>query len=236
MSKLPSVRQLRVRADAAFYDGHFSQWLTDHRAQYVIAARLTKPIKHRLGALRYHPVRRDVWTAEFRYASQGWASPQHFVVIRRPVPEEPSAQLHLFEMKGYTYQVLLTNLPWIPLNVWQFYNDRSQAELIIRELKAAYALDKIPMQDFAGNEAFFQVVVLAYNLLNWFKRLCAPPSLQRASLQRLRRQLFLVPAQLVRPQGKPVLRLARAYVSADLFNDTLQRIRRLKSPLLEPRR
>lgn len=235
MSKLPTVRRLRVRADGAFYDGRFSAWLVARRAQYVIAARLTKPIKHRLGALRYRQVRRDIWTAEFRYAPQGWSSPQRFIVIRRPVPEESSAQLHLFEMKGYTYQVLVTNLPWTPLHVWYFYNDRSQAELIIRELKAAYALDKIPMQDFAGNEAFFQVVLFAYNLLNWFKRLCAPASLQRASLQRLRRQLFLVPAQLVRPQGKPVLRLARAYASPALFQATLQRIHRLKSPLANRR-
>lgn len=231
MRKLPRVRRLRVRADGAFYDGRFSDWLIGHRAQYVIAARLTKPLKHRLGALRYRQVRRDLWTAEFRYTSQGWSAPQRFIVIRRPVPEEPSAQLHLFELRGYTYQVLVTNLPWTPLHVWQFYNDRSQAELVIRELKAAYALDKIPTQDFAGNEAFFQLVLFAYNLLNWFKRLCAPPSLQRATLQRLRRQLFLVPAQLVRPQGRPVLRLAQAYASPALFQETLQRIRRLRPVL-----
>jgi len=231
MRKLPRVRRLCVRADGAFYDGRFRDWLIGHRAQYVIAARLTKPLKHRLGALRYRQVRRDLWTAEFRYTLQGWSAPQRFIVIRRPVPEEPSAQPHLFEVRGYTYQVLVTHLSWTPLHVWQFYNDRSQAELVIRELKAAYALDKIPTQDFAGNEAFFQLVLFAYNLLNWFKRLCTPPSLQRASLQRLRRQLFLVPAQLVRPQGRPVLRLAQAYVSPALFQDTLQRIRRLRPVL-----
>lgn len=233
LRKPPTGRRLRVRADAAFYDGRFIASLEQRRAQYVIAARLTRPLKHRLGGLRYRQVRRELWTAEFRYRPQGWEHPARFVVIRRPAPEEPSAQLHLFEMKGYTYQVLVTNLPATPLYVWQFYNDRSQAELIIRELKAAYALTKIPMQDFVGNEAFFQLVLFAYNLLNWFKRLCAPPSLQRASLQRLRRQLFLAPAQLVRPQGRPVLRLARAYPYPDLFRDALRRIHRLQSPILD---
>ncbi|MDR7481570.1 MAG: transposase, partial [Armatimonadota bacterium] len=98
---------------------------------------------------------------------------------------------------------------------------------------AAYALDKIPMHDFAGNEAFFQLVLLAYNLLSWFKRLCAPPSLQRATLQRLRRQLFLAPAQLVRPQGRPMLRLAQSYPFPGLFQETLRRIHRLRSPLVD---
>jgi hypothetical protein len=106
-------------------------------------------------------------------------------------------------------------------------------ELIIQELKAAYALDKIPMHDFAGNEAFFQLVLLAYDLLNWFKRLCAPPSLQRATLHQLRRYLFLAPGQLVRPQGRPVLRVARAYPFPDLFQETMRRIQRLKFALPE---
>lgn len=231
LTKLPRLMRLRMRADAAFYDGDFIQWLEDRRIQYIIPARVTKPVKYRLSGLRYRRVRREVWTAEFRYQAAEWDQSRRFVVIRRPVPEEPSAQLHLFQMKGYTYQVLVTNMPWAPWRIWQFYNDRSHAELIIRELKAAYSLDKIPMHDFAGNEAFFQLVLLAYNLLSWFKRLCAPPSLQRATLQRLRRQLFLAPAQLVRPQGRPVLRLARAYPFPELFQDTLRRIHRLKSPL-----
>lgn len=235
LSKLPKGKPFRVRADKAFYDGLFRAWLEEHRARYVIGARVTTPVKHRLSGLRYHQVRRGVWTAEFRYCPQGWQRPARFIVIRRPVPEEPSAQLHLFKMEGYTYQVLVTNLRLAPLTVWQFYNDRSRAELIIRELKAAYALNKIPMQDFGGTEVFFQLVLLAYNLLTWFKRLCAPPSLQHATLQRLRRQLFLAPAHLVRPQGRPVLRLAHAYPFPDLFRDTLRRVHRLKPLYLNER-
>jgi len=228
LSKLPTGKPFRVRADGAFYDGLFRAWLENRKAHYVIAARVTAPVKHRLSGLRYRRVRRHVWTAEFRYCPQGWQRPARFVVVRRPIPEEPSAQLHLFKTEGYTYQVLVTNLRWAPLTVWRFYNDRSRAELIIRELKAAYALNKIPMQDFGGTEAFFQLALLAYDLLMWFKRLCAPPSLQRATLQRLRRQLFLAPAHLARPQNRPVLRLARAYPYPNLFRDTLRRIHRLK--------
>ncbi len=236
LRRLPKGKPFRVRADGAFYDGLFRTWLEEHRARYVISARVTSPVKHRLSGLRYRQVRRDVWTAEFRYCPQGWQRPARFIVIRRPVPEEPSAQLHLFKMEGHTYQVLVTNLRWAPLTVWRFYNDRSRAELIIRELKAAYALNKIPMQDFGGTEVFFQLVLLAYDLLTWFKRLCAPPSLQRATMQRLRRQLFLAPAHLARPQGRPVLRLAHAYPFPHLFRDTLRRIHRLRPLQLNGRK
>src|SRR2546426_2277862 len=136
------------------------------------------PAEESFGGTALRRISPGVWAAEFRYCPQGWPGPRRFVVIRRPVPEEPSAQLHLFQMGGYSYQLLVTNLALTPLHLWRFYNQRARAELIIRELKDAYALGKIPTKDFWANEAFFQIVLLAYNLLNWFKRLCVPVHLQ----------------------------------------------------------
>jgi Transposase DDE domain group 1 len=230
-AKLPeALREVRVRADGAFFDHKIIDFIEEKKAFYTIVARLTHPLKNRLSGLRYRRVSSGVWAAEFRYCPQGWPGPRRFVVIRRPVPEEPSAQLHLFQMGGYSYQVLVTNLTLKRLNLWRFYNQRARAELIIRELKDGYALGKIPTKDFEANEAFFQIVLLAYNLLNWFKRLCVPAHLRRATLQRLRQRLFLVPAQLVRPHGVPTLRIAPSYAWISDFTETLRRIRRLRSP------
>jgi len=229
--KLPnSIREVRVRADAAFFDQEIVRFIEGKRACYVIVARLTRPVKNRLSGLRYRRVASGVWAGEFQYCPHGWPGPRRFVVIRRPVPEEPSAQLTLFQMGGYSYQALVTNLTLQALNLWRFYNQRARAELIIRELKYAYALGKIPTNDFQTNEAFFQIVLLSYNLLNWFKRLCVPPHLQRTTLQRLRQRLLVVPAQLVRPGGVPTLRLAPSYPWASDFVKTLRRIRRLRPP------
>ncbi len=190
-AKLPElIPEVRVRADGAFFDHKIIEFIEEKGAFYAIVTRLTRPLKNRLSGPRYRRVSSGVWAAEFRYCPQGWPGPRRFVVIRRPVPEEPSAQLHLFQMGGYSYQLLVTNLALKPLYLWRFYNQRARAELIIRELKYAYALGKIPTKDFQANEAFFQIVLLAYNLLNWFKRLCAPAHLERATLQRLRQRLF----------------------------------------------
>ncbi len=117
------------------------------------------------------------------------------------------------------------------LNLWRFYNHRARAELTIWELKDAYALGKIPTKDFTANEAFFQFLLLAYNLWNWFKQLCVPPHLERATLPRLLQRLFLVPAQVVRPGGVLTLRLAPTYAYVADFLGTLRRIHRLRSPL-----
>jgi hypothetical protein len=99
---------------------------------------------------------------------------------------------------------------------------------VIRELKDAYALGKIPTKDLAANESFFQIVLLAYNLLNWFKRLAVPPDWQRMTLQRLRQRLLFVPAQLVHPAGMPTLRIMSGYLYARVFLDIKGRIEKLK--------
>jgi hypothetical protein len=233
-TKLPeSVGKIRIRADAAFFGHRFVESVEARKGYYVIVSLLPNSLRNKLGGLYYRRVSRGVSAGEFKYQPDGWKNAKRFVVIRRPVPEEPSAQLHLFQMEGYTYQVFVTNLTLKPLNLWRFYNQRSTAELIIRELKDAYALGKIPSQDFAANESFFQIVLLAYNLLSWFKRLCVPPRWQRATLPTLRQQLLFVPAQFVRPGGTPTLRIAPGFTHTDDFVDVMKRIGKVR-PLGTP--
>jgi hypothetical protein len=216
----PGVRRVRVRADGAFDDPELVEWLEAHRASYAIAARLTKPLQERLAGARYQPVGGDVAVTEFRYQPLGWPGPRRVIAIRRPVPEEPSWQVSLFRLGKFVYQVIVTNLELTPVNLWRFYNDRAEAELVIRELKEAYALGKIPSRRWEVNEAYFQLVVFAYNLLNWFRRLCVPPPLQRWSRRTLRHQLLLVPAELVRPQGSPMLKLPQSFAHQDAVWET----------------
>jgi hypothetical protein len=228
-ARLPAhSRQVRVRADGAFFDHKIVELIEERRGFYVIVARLTRPLQNRLGGLRYRRIAAGISAATFEYCPQDWKHPRRFVAIRRPVPEEPSAQLHLFQAGGYSYQVFVTNMSLKPLNLWRFYNRRATAELIIRELKEAYALGKIPTQDFAANECFFQVALLAYNLLNWFKRLCLPPRWQRSTLQRLRQRFLVVPAQLVHPAGVPTLRIASSYIYTRDFLNIRKRIRSIR--------
>jgi len=226
--KLPSgIREIRMRADSAFYDHTIAEYLQDIQAGYAIVARITRPIRRSLGALAYEEVSPGIWLAEFEYQPWRWKRVQRFVVVRRLVPEKPSWQLSLFQMAGYTYQVIVTNLPLKPLNLWRFYNQRATGELIIRELLEAYTLGKIPTRDWASNQAYFHLVLLAYNLVNWFKRLCLPSDWQQLNLQSVRNRLFLVPAQLLRPQGRPMLSLPNSYPYAETFLQILEKIKKL---------
>ena len=228
ISKLPSgIREIRMRADSAFYDHTIVEYLQGIPAYYAIVARATKPIQQYFGGLPYDEISPGLWFAEFEYKPWRWNTSQRFIVVRRLVPEKPSWQLSLFKTAGYTYQVIVTNLSLKPLNLWRFYNQRATGELIIRELPEAYTLGKIPTRDWASNQAYFHMVLLAYNLINWFKRLCLPDDWQRLNLQTIRNRLLLVPAQLLRPQGRPILSLPSSYPYSKTFIQVLKNIKKL---------
>lgn len=230
-AKVPAdVRTLRVRADGAFYDQEIIQALEADRAGYAIVARLTRPLQQRVAAARYHGAGPSWSLAEFTYRPQGWPGPRRFVAVRRPVPEEPSWQLSLFRMGSYVYRVFVTNLELTPLHLWRFSNDRAEAELVIREMKEAYALGKIPTGDWEANRAYFHLVVFAYNLLNWFRRFCLPEPWQHLTLPTIRQRLLLIPGELVRPQGKSVLKLPQSFPYQEEFLATLKRIKHLSLP------
>jgi hypothetical protein len=169
-SKLPpSAKVVIIRADKGFYDHKTVEYLEDKKTLFAVVAKITKPVKMKLTGLSYKKYTSGTETSEFTYQPRGWKKEYRFMVIRRPIQEEPSEQLNLFSMGKYSYQIIVTNLKLKPLNVWKFYNGRAAVELIVKELKGDYPLAKIPTKHFAANEAYFHLLLFAYNLINWFK-------------------------------------------------------------------
>ena len=70
--------------------------------------------------------------------------------------------------------------------------------------------------------------MLAYNLINWFKRLCLPPVFQKKTLQKLRTQLLLIPGELVRIGNRPLLKLPANFLHQEAWNHAMKKIKMLK--------
>jgi len=228
-AKIPSeIRSVIIRADKGFYDHRIVECLEECKACFVIVARLTRPIKRKLAHLKYVSVSAGVQAAEFHYQPSRWSHSYRFVVIRRPQPEEPDPQLTLFKLGKYHYQVLVTNLDLRPLNLWRFYNGRAGIERIIRELKGDYPLGKIPTRHFFANEAYLHLLLLAYSLVNWFKRLCLPSEFQSATLDTLRNRILLMPAQLLRSGNRPRLAMPTSGRRENAWKHALHRIEKLR--------
>jgi hypothetical protein len=203
-----TVREVRVRADHSFYSDASLTWLETRGADYAIVARLTRPLRDRVAGLRFTRVDERWAVADFRYHPHGWRHERRFIAVRKCLPPD-DPEPTLFTLGRYTYHVYVTNLPVGPVRVWRFYNDRARLELLIKELKHDYALGHIPTRRFHANALYFEVLRLAYNLVVGFQTCCLPERWAHATLATIRNHFFLLPAVLVRPQGRPALRFPR---------------------------
>lgn len=229
LAKLPSpARPVLFRADKGFFSYAMVETLEGKRVDFILVARLTRPIQRRLSGVKYRGIGPGIEAGEFHYQPHGWLRPYRFVVIRRALAEEPSEQLSLLTVGRHTYQVFVTNLRCAPATVWHRYNGRAGVELIIKELKADYPLAKIPTGSFAANEAYFHLLLLAYNLVNWFKRLCLPTVYQALTLKTLVPTLLMMPGELVYSGNRPLLKLPANAPHQQAWNYALSKINRLK--------
>ena len=136
---LPNRQRLRLRADAGFYNGDFIAFLKGNHSEFAIVALITAPVRERLSGLKFHRASPEFSCSEFHYQPHGWKTKERFVVLKRKLPDEPEeAQTTLFTLDRYAYSVIVTNLDLEAYNVFQFYEDRSAMERIIRTLKEDY--------------------------------------------------------------------------------------------------
>lgn len=235
LAKVPSTiarSRIRVRADAGYFSGKFIQSLEKQGLGYVIVARKHRGIKQHAQSARFRKLHFGWEVGEFRYTPTRWEKPHRFVVVRRPLPDDPveAKQLTLFTFKRCAYTVLVTNLDLESWRVWRFYSPRATIEKNIRELLYDLPMGKIPTTDWVANVAFFHLVLLAFDLAHWFKRLCLPPEYLYATLETLRTDLLVIPARLTRHAGRNVLHLPQDYHHRDLFVRAFQRASRLRIP------
>jgi len=231
LHKLPqtvAMTRTRFRADASFYDKEIIHFIDGVRMGYVIVARNTSALMSRISGVRFRPLWKNTGIGEFSYQPQGWKKPTRFVAIRKIVPQEETAQANLFEVNGYSYRVAVTNLPIDPLAVWRFYWKRAGQELLIREIKNSYTMAKIPTRALLANKVYMELLLWAYDLVSTFKHLCLPPQYQNWTLHTLQRELWILPAQLVKAGNRYCLNFPRHFLNQDLFQYVRKQINQIR--------
>jgi hypothetical protein len=171
LAKLPAGwprSRIRVRADSGFFGNKFISYLEANGCGYVIVAKMYPTLRRKVLGLRFAGAPNGIGIAEFKYQCEGWKKPRRFVAIRRLLPEDPNeaTQLMLLKDRRYAYQAMVTNLTLGPYRLWRFYVQRANIEKNIRELLYDYPLGKIPTDDWVANVAFFQLLLLAFDLMH----------------------------------------------------------------------
>jgi hypothetical protein len=115
---------------------------------------------------------------ECMYQPLGWEMPCRFVVMRIREDQRGDRQLKLLESENYLYRVFVTNEKGRPHRVIDGYDQRADVENLIGEAQREGVL-AIPSKRFQAHHAYFQIVMLAYNLWRWMKLLAGHAQRQK---------------------------------------------------------
>jgi DDE family transposase len=117
------------------------------------------------------------------------------LIVRRERPH-PGAQLSFTDHDGYRFQAILTDQPDPDIAVLECrHRQHAHVEDRIRDDKDT-GLAKFPFKQFALNEVWLQVALLAHDLIVWAQALLLTGELAKAEPKQLRYRILRLAARL----------------------------------------
>lgn len=167
------VQQVLIRADGEFLSWESVKQCLQNGFNFIIAnKRCDPPFDSKCW---YRPKKNQPY--EYNsciYQPMGWEQPVRFVAMRMPKRKKAVkgqlVQCELFEDDRYTYRIFCTDLKRKAHKVVAEYDKRADVENLVGESKRE-GLDAIPSSRFKNNYAYFQIVMLAYNIWRYLKML-----------------------------------------------------------------
>lgn len=222
----PHRKQLLIRCDGAGASHRLLEWLVEQghvrgrSLDYSIGFSITDKVRD---AITVVPA--EAWTAALDARGEprdggdvaevtglldlsGWP-PGMRVILRRERPH-PGAQLSLFEeADGWRYQGFVTNTRIGQLAFLEArHRAHARVEDRIRHAKDT-GLGRFPSREFAINQAWLTLTMIAADLVAWLRLLALEGDLAKAEPKALRYRLLHVPARLIHGGRRRRLRLPK---------------------------
>ena len=211
------VQHVLLRADGEFLSWDAVNASLEAGFNFIIANRGCTPVFDPDGWYRPYK-RKPIEYNSCIYQPGGWGQACRFVVMRIPKTfQQPSSQQQqcvLFEDDKYIHRIFCTNLKGKAHKVIADYDKRADVENLVGEAKRE-GLDMLPSAKFKNNYAFFQIVMLAYNIWRYMKMIAQKSSLKNHSysasilkgimtntVRIARLKLLFIAAKVVRHSGR----------------------------------
>lgn len=142
-----------------------------------------------------------------------------FVVVRKK-----NEQRALFPQYEYTYRIYFTNGQRDKHELVQLYRKRGDAENVIKEEKEGFGVENILSEDFLANAVIFQLQLLAYNLVQYFKYANLERGWWNLRIKQLRLRLINIVGVVANHSRNTILQLPQDYKYRQLFIKVLDLI------------
>ncbi|RLC36198.1 IS1380 family transposase [candidate division Kazan bacterium] len=242
LSNLAGIKVGLIRLDSGFYDKNILEYLEKKPMNYIIAVRFYSPIKQLLRSKQnWIRLSEGVEVATTEYQSPVWNKPRKLILVRQDIKVRPGAtgkQLRLkFEendvayYRHYRYSAYVTNMTLPAAEVWRLYRHRAEAENRIKELDYDFGLNAFNLNEFFATEAALNFVMVAYNLMNLFRRFIMTEKVQKR-LSSIRYNTFAIGAYLTRDGRYMILKLALKLKRREWFTGIWNYSRQFEYPFI----
>ena len=241
LAQLPSRlgRRVLIRTGSAGGTHDFLAWLArpGRRLAYSVGFTITEDIADailKIPARAWTPaydaggqVRPGAWVAEITGMPELSSWPQGMRVIVRKERPHPGAQLRFTDIDGHRFTCFATSTKGGQLADLELrHRRRARCEDRIRCAKDT-GLRNMPLQGFAQNQLWCEIVALACELTAWMQMLALDGPARRWEPKRLRLRLFSAAGRMVRSGRRLRLRLAACWPWAPEITAAITRLQAL---------
>ena len=226
---------LLARSDSAGASHAFAEALRERRIRYSLGYYVDERVGQAALALpqkRWRPAldadgqeeREGACVAELtgQLDLSGWPEGTR-LLVRREIPH-PGAQLRFTDLDGHRYQCFLTDEPDQDIaGLEARHRLHARVEDRIQESQEL-GLGRLPFQALEPNQTWFELVLLAQDLLAWLRLLVLEGELARAKPKRLRHRLLHVAGRLTRSGRRRTLHLPAAWPWRDQLTSAFERV------------
>lgn len=166
------VKEIIIRGDGEFIGWESVEAAEEEGYDFIFGNKVCNPS---FEESKWYKIKEKdtIFYNECMYQPMNWGHACRFVAMRIPKEEtvvSTEVQLELLEDNKYKYRIFVTSLKDKAHKAIEEYDNRADCENLIGEAKRE-GLDAIPSNKFANNYAYFQIVMLAYNIWRSFKML-----------------------------------------------------------------
>jgi hypothetical protein len=231
--------EIVMRADAAGSALELCQAARDARIGYLVGFDLTKQVRRAILSLPGHawrPARRQdggeregAQVAEITELLEFYDWPEGSRVIVRRERPHPGAQLTFTDLEGHRFHATLTDLLGDAVELECLHRARANAEDRVRAAKQT-GLENLPFREFALNEVWFELSLIAQDLSVWTQALCLEGELAICEPKTLRYRLLHAAGRLAFHARRATLRRQASWPWASELAAAFARLRALPSP------
>ncbi len=229
-----------VRCDTAGATHGLAEHCREHGMRFSVGYELTEPVRAAILQIpddAWVPAlagdgsqRKNGQVAEITSGVELSSWPEGSRLIVRRERPHPGAQLSFTDHDGHRFQAILTDQP--NENIAEIecrHRQHAHVEDRIRDDKDT-GLSKFPFKEFALNEVWLEIVMLAHDLIVWAQTLLLEGELAKAEPKRLRYTLLHLAARLSFHGRKAKLHLPSTWPWAAELRDAFGKLQALPAP------